>query len=259
MLPFYARTFPAVEIDSSAYGVPSTRSVASMVGRTPAAFRFSFKAPQTVTHPTDLTSPHVHDDAKLLLESVQPALDAGKLACILAQFPNGFKPEGPAERYLERTIEAFEGVPVVVEFRNRQWQQPQTLEFLRERGAAYCNVDVPSYETLPHASSEVTAGIAYVRMHGRNAKAWWRGTNVTRYDYLYAAEELEPWADRVAEIEAQAAATYVFFNNHSGGKAARNAEMFEALLDERYGERADDVVAHALGGNPEQQGLFGEL
>ncbi|HKE35829.1 MAG TPA: DUF72 domain-containing protein, partial [Candidatus Baltobacteraceae bacterium] len=31
MLPFYARRFAAVEIDSSAYGVPSGRTVESMV------------------------------------------------------------------------------------------------------------------------------------------------------------------------------------------------------------------------------------
>ena len=47
MLPYYAREFRAVEIDSSYYGVPSPRTTESMAGRTPADFRFSFKMPQT--------------------------------------------------------------------------------------------------------------------------------------------------------------------------------------------------------------------
>jgi uncharacterized protein YecE (DUF72 family) len=249
MLPFYARAFRAVEIDSSYYGVPGPRSVASMVARTPPGFRFSFKAPQSVTHPPDPTSLNVHADANRLLESLEPAHSAGKLACVLLQFPNAFKPEGNREAYVRRAVESFEGVRVVVEFRNVHWQRPQTMTMLAELGAGYCNVDMPRLEGLLHASADVTAPIGYVRFHGRNAKTWWRGTNVTRYDYLYSTEELAPWADRIAEIEDRAGETYVFFNNHANGKSARNAEMMEALLEDRFGESA---VAHGEGGVPEQ-------
>ena len=257
MLPFYARRFRCVEIDSSYYGVPGERSVASMVARTPAEFRFSFKAPRTVTHPPDPLSLDVHDDAKLLLESIAPAVSAGKLACVLVQFPNGFKPEGNRETYVRRAIGAFEDVPVVVEFRNRAWQRPETLAMLREAGAGYCNVDMPHLEGLLNASSDATSPVGYARFHGRNAKTWWRGSNVTRYDYLYAPEELAPWADRIAEIEAQTKNTYVFFNNHANAKSAKNAEMFEALLDERYGSRAKQIVARVPATRePEQETLF---
>ena len=46
---------------------------------------------------------------------------------------------------------------------------------------------------------------------------------MTRYDYEYSAEELEPWTNRVAEIEDAAETTFAFFNNHARGSAARNA------------------------------------
>ena len=243
MLEFYARKFAAVEIDSSAYGVPSQRSVASMVARTPVTFRFTFKLPQTVTHPADPNSLVVHDDVKLLLESVQPAIERGKLGGLLAQFPNGFKPEGNREAYLRRVLDVLESVPVAIEFRNERWQRPETLAMLREMGASYVNVDMPRLEGLLHASSEVTGPIGYVRFHGRNAKTWWRGTNVTRYDYLYDERELAPWAARIADIEAEARDTYVFFNNHANGKAAKNAEMMELLLEDSYGPAAEEVVA----------------
>jgi uncharacterized protein YecE (DUF72 family) len=259
MLRRYARSFPAVEIDSSYYGVPSLRTVASMVARTPPAFRFSFKAPKTVTHPTDAGSLAVHPDAGHLVESIEPARDAGKLACVLLQFPNGFRPEGNRERYLARAIEAFAGVPVVVEFRNHAWQRPATAQLLTELGAGWGNVDMPALEGLLHPSSEVTAPVGYVRFHGRNARTWWRGSNVTRYDYTYTPEELVPWTDRIAEIEARAADTYVFFNNHANGKAAKNAEMMEALLAQRYGDDAGEFVARPSTAGPEQPALFEAL
>jgi uncharacterized protein YecE (DUF72 family) len=130
------------------------------------------------------------------------------------------------------------------------------LAMLREMGASYCNVDLPRFEELPHPAADVTGPIGYVRLHGRNAKAWWTGTNVTRYQYVYTEEELTPWSDRIADIEAQVEATYVFFNNHARGNAALNAEMMEALLDERYGDAAEEIVAHAEGGIPEQVPLL---
>lgn len=257
MLGFYARRFRAVEIDSSAYGVPAERTVASMVRRTPDRFRFTFKAPQTVTHPPDPNALVVHDDARLLLEATEPAVSAEKLGCILLQFPNGFKPEGNRRDYLSRVIDAFNGVPVVVEFRNDRWQSPETMQLLRELGAGYCNVDMPRLEGLLHASSESTSDVGYVRFHGRNAKTWWRGTNVTRYEYLYTDDELAPWADRIADVEAQTHDTYVFFNNHANGKAAKNAEMMEMLLEERYGDAAAETIARPEEQDSEQPTLPG--
>lgn len=257
MLPYYARHFSAVEIDSSAYGVPSEKTVESMVRRTPERFRFTFKAPQTVTHPPDPHALAVHEDAKLLAEAVEPAAAAGKLGCVLLQFPNGFKPEGNRREYLSRSVDAFEGIAVVVEFRNDRWQTPETIELLRELGAGYCNVDMPKLEGLLHPSAEATSSVGYVRFHGRSAKTWWHGTNVTRYDYLYTDEELAPWADRVADVEAQTRETYVYFNNHANGKAAKNAEMMELLLEERYGDAAEETIARPeqAAGEWEQQSL----
>jgi uncharacterized protein YecE (DUF72 family) len=257
MLGYYAREFCAVEIDSSYYGVPSPRTVESMARRTPPDFRFSFKVPQTVTHPSEKAPLHVHDDARLLRQSLAPLESVGKLACVLAQFPNAFKPDGGRESYIERVVDAFEGVPVVVEFRNRLWQRPETIALLRALGAGYCNVDMPRLEGLLGPSSEVTGPVGYVRFHGRNTATWWRGTNVTRYDYSYTPQELVPWTDRIAEIEAQTEQTFVFFNNHANGQAPRNAEMIASLLDERYGAGARNVVAHATGDQPFQATLPG--
>lgn len=257
MLPYYARAFPAVEIDSSYYAVPDRRAVESMASRTPPGFRFSFKAPQTLTHAGDESAQTVRAEARAMLDGIEPAVSAGKLACVLAQFPNGFRPGPAREDRVRRVVESLAAVPVVVEFRNREWQRPETLELVRSLGASYCNVDMPRLERLPAPSSDVAGDVGYVRFHGRNAATWWRGTNVTRYDYLYSVEELVPWTDRIAEIEAQTRNTYVFFNNHANGQAPRNAELIESLLEQRYGSAAVATVARAEGGNPEQTPLPG--
>lgn len=255
MLPFYANCFRAVEIDASYYGVPAPATIARMNANTPPEFRFCFKAPQTVTHPPDITVKRVHDDAAAFVESVVPIVEAGKFGTALIQFPNSFKPTESGEAYLRRVVEALRPLRLVAEFRNREWQAPRTHEMLCELDVGWCNVDMPSYETLMTAGSDVTAAVGYVRFHGRNAAQWWTGDNTTRYDYDYKPEELVPWTDRIAEIGERVEATYAFFNNHARGNAARNAEMFIDLLRERYGSAADGIVPRRRQ-RPSQGSLF---
>lgn len=232
MLPYYARHFCAVEIDSSYYGVPSAATIASMDARSPSEFRFSFKAPGTVTHPPGPLA-RVHDDARLLRERLEPLEAAGKLAAVLMQFPNAFKPNAASEAYLAAVADALAGVALVAEFRHRDWQRAQTFDLLRALGIGWSNVDLPALETLPRASADAVGPVGYARFHGRNARQWWTGTNVTRYDYSYTMDELAPWADRVLDVAAQTQQTFAFFNNHARGRAARNAQMFERLLSDR--------------------------
>ena len=49
-LEFYARYFPAVEIDSTFYSAPSETVARRWVEMTPAHFRFACKLPREITH-----------------------------------------------------------------------------------------------------------------------------------------------------------------------------------------------------------------
>lgn len=53
-----------------------------------------------------------------------------------------------------------------------------------------------------------------IHLHGRNtSKAhYW-------YDYLYSETELLPWVNKIKKISEQTESVFVYFNNHSGGKA----------------------------------------
>ncbi|HET6893803.1 MAG TPA: DUF72 domain-containing protein [Candidatus Baltobacteraceae bacterium] len=255
MLAYYSNCFAAVEIDASYYGVLSADTVARMNARTPAEFRFCFKVPQTVSHPPDAGLSRVHGDAAAFVESLAPIVDAGKFGCALLQFPNGFKPNDRTEAYVRAAIEALHPLTLVAEFRNREWQAPKYFQLLSDLGVGWCNVDMPGYDTLMRPSSDVSSDVGYVRFHGRNAEKWWTGDNRTRYDYDYSAEELEPWTERIAEIEEQAKTTFAFFNNHARGNAARNAELLIDMLRERYAG-ALSLLTPAAPKPPGQGSLF---
>ena len=73
---------------------------------------------------------------------------------------------------------------------------------------------------------------AYFRFHGRNYKNWFAegAGRDARYDYLYPAEELSPWAAVIRNAAAQANTTHVILNNHFRGQAPANAFELAFLL-----------------------------
>lgn len=235
MLSLYAGRFPIVEIDSTYYGPPRREVVESWASRTPEGFRFSAKLPGTGTHVPAPALGTIHDDVRLFRANIEPLIAAGKFASALLQFPNAFRPSEATERHLRVLREALEGVPLVAEFRHREWQTNDTLALLRELGIGLVAVDEPRYKSLPRPSTDATSSIAYVRFHGRNYEQWWKGDNTTRYDYLYSPDELAPWVDRLIDLAANPDVREVlaFFNNHRRGQAVRNAEMFEEMVTAR--------------------------
>lgn len=236
MLGEYARRFSVVEIDSSYYRVPSLATFASLSGRTPDRFRFAVKLPASATHLPLAVGQEMHEDVPLFRRNLQPLLDDGKLLCALMQFPNSFRPSKETHRHIGALREALEDIALVAEFRNREWQANDTLTLLHELRIGLVNVDQPQFKSLLRPASDVTSDIAYVRFHGRNYQQWWKGTNETRYDYSYSAEELGPWADRIVDLAANPDVKEVlgFFNNHRRGQAVKNAEMFEEMLAMRF-------------------------
>jgi uncharacterized protein YecE (DUF72 family) len=87
----------------------------------------------------------------------------------------------------------------------------------------------------------------YFRLHGRRFNKWWNHEHRNeRYDYIYSAEELRTFADRIrARLERGLHRAYTFFNNHPGAKAVANAIMLRAELDAPVeSELPERLVAH---------------
>jgi uncharacterized protein YecE (DUF72 family) len=96
------------------------------------------------------------------------------------------------------------------------------------------NIDQPLYHDSIGPSARATSRVGYIRVHGRNYMDWFRkdASVEQRYNYFYKAEELEPWAERVAEVADNPATkdVYVVTNNHYRGKAVANALMMKSMV-----------------------------
>ncbi len=205
-------------------------------------------------------------------EGLEPLIDAGKLGCVLMQFPWSFRRTAENVAYLQRLAHAFEQYPLVAEMRHASWDCPEALELLRGLGVSFCNIDQPRLNQCMGPTAHVTGPIGYVRLHGRNYHDWFRNEEgrlpdgrsgvEARYDYLYSRDELARWTSRVERIAAQTETTYVITNNHFRGQAVVNALQILAdvtgesvltppTLLEHYAE-----LNQVAGNLPPQRSLF---
>jgi len=224
-LEFYARQFSTVELNVTYYRIPEQRIVSGWAERTPDEFLFTVKAHQSLTHERE------QPESPAFVESLAPLIEAGKLACVLAQFPYSFHPNPANRSYLGALREGLAGVPVVAEFRDRAWAAEETYSLLRELEMGYCCVDEPQLKGLMPPVALATSPVAYVRFHGRNAAKWWHHDHAwERYDYTYSEQELLPWIGRIRELDHAAPLTLVYANNHYKGQSVDTLRKLETLL-----------------------------
>lgn len=230
LLPYYTTHFPVVELDFTYYRMPTARTMAGLERKTLDGFRFCVKANRLMTHERP-AEPELQAAFGQFASALAPLAEAGKLCCVLAQFPWSFKPSPPTLDYVLSWPERLPGVRLVVEYRNAAWLTRTTFEAMRRHQLAYCCVDEPRLRGLVPPLALATSELAYVRYHGRNAAKWWNHeTAGERYDYLYSREELAEWIPRLRELDQAAPETIVIFNNCHAGQAARNGRMLLSML-----------------------------
>lgn len=227
-LTYYAREFNACEINSTYYALPQPSTVKSMVAKTGADFLFAIKANQQMTHQ--------REDNELVFTAfcriLEPITTAGKLGCILAQFPYSFRLNRTNWNYLARLRELLPELPVVVEFRNANWLRNEVFDWLRGHNLGFCCVDEPRLPNLLPPVAEVTSNIGYVRFHGRNSAKWWQHEHAyERYDYSYTGAELSEWVPRIQKLSHIAEKAFIFANNHWRGQAVSTIRQLRTMLD----------------------------
>ncbi len=224
-LSYYAEMFPTVELNVTYYRIPQMRIVEGWVEKTPDDFLFAVKAFGGLTHERDAP------EFAPFVAALEPLVKAGKLGCVLAQFPYSFHPTDENVAYLARVREGLGDLPAVVEFRNAGWANDTTFETLDQLNLGFCCVDEPQLRGLMPPIAITTGGIGYVRFHGRNYAKWYQHEEAwERYDYTYSAEELREWAPRIQALDERTPLTLVYFNNHSEGQAVQGARDLRQLM-----------------------------
>jgi len=265
-LRFYAEHFDTVEVNSTFYGQPRPEVSRTWVERTRPGFDFSVKLYQKFTHPSmfkdaalkrapgsegallDLLAEVTQSDIDEFRAGIDPLADAGRLGALLAQFPPSFKDFPAARDYLAQLLRAFADYPVAVELRHRSWSDSigDTLSMLNASGAALVQIDEPKFRFsirqnyLPNVTS-----FYYMRLHGRNAAAWWRhDQSEDRYNYLYSGEELREFSEIATAANELVKKSYLYTNNHFSSKSVVNAVMLKAQVGQPIdGEYPRELVA----------------
>jgi len=238
MLEYYAKElkFNSVEINFTYYALPSEKSFKSMQSKVPKEFIFAVKGNRGTTHdPFDSRirpKPSImkaYEDTKKFAGALEPLLTANQLGCVLLQFPYFFQPGGENREYILKCRDLLTGIPVVVEFRNRDWANPEMLKFLSANKLGYCAVDEPKLDRLMPYLAEVTAKTGYLRFHGRNTN-WFNASLEERYNYLYSEEELKAFLPDIKKMAGRCRDLYIYFNNCHQGFAAKNADLMRRLI-----------------------------
>ena len=236
-IAYYAQRFPVVEVNASFHHVLPARNYAGWAAKTPDDFVFDVKAlGQLSQHRRE--EPPTAEAFAAFRASYRPVVETGKMRAVLFQFPPWFTDEGRNRDYLRRVAEEMAEDQVVVEFRHISWlapeRVPETLGLLADLGLGYVVADAPQIGTgtTPLVPAVTDPDIAYVRLHGRNTRTWYKTTGTTgeRFDYLYSAEELAEWVPRVRDLAARAAEVHVLFNNNRRNYSTLNAEQMLRLL-----------------------------
>ena len=241
-LSYYSTQFNALELNNTFYNMPDSQRMLSFYERSEGRLSFSVKANRLLTH--EVGADWVLQ-AKLFRDAVSPLMEKQALCTVLFQFPQSFHYKNDNRIYLAKLIDEFKDFPVVVEFRHNEWIKESVLAGLNDRGASIALCDMPDLKYLPKlAPTSPSGSLFYLRLHGRNADAWYADTNTpngsARYTYDYSDNELKEFVPVIKNVIITGKKPVVFFNNHPNGSGAKNAKRLFELLNEKLYNSTED-------------------
>jgi len=220
----YTSVFSSVEVNSSFYKLPEAADIHHWCDSTPSRFRFSVKAPKSITHFKKLKN------CESLLQTLLGRLDAfgDRLGPVLFQLPPNWRCNA------RRLAEFLDTLPrekhFAFEFRDPSWHCEAVYDLLAAHDAAFCIFDLDGVTT-----PLVTPGrFVYVRLHGPRSS----------YTGNYRAQTLRTWSGRALGWQRAKKDVYVYFDNDARAYSARNARRMLGMM------RAEDkslVTAAAAG------------
>ena len=169
-LEHYASRLNTVEVNYTFRKLCTAPQLQKWLDATPPEFRFSFKAPQSITHLRRLRE--CGDELTAFVASLAPVVAAGKQAALLFQFPPNFRAAAVGKdkrnhqealvEFLRDAAKLFKTAKwrAAIEFRDASWFTDQTYAAMRESNVALCQAESDNF-TTPFVT---TADYHYTRM-----------------------------------------------------------------------------------------------
>ena len=208
MLSYYAARLQAVEVNNTFYRLPQPGMVEGWKVQVPDNFRFSVKAPQSITHFRRLK------DAAAVTRSMIQTVSAleDRLGAVLFRLPEDM------EKDLRRLETFLKDLPAdtraAFDFRHPSWFDEEVLALLRSTNRVLC---ISDRDEMPWNHIDKTADWGYVRL--RRVK--------------YSRADLKEWIKRVRAQDWKD--TFVFFKHDDEATGPKLAAQFIALSKSRTG------------------------
>lgn len=203
-LPFYSSQLSSVEVNYTFRALPTAKLLEDWLAATPPYFRFSFKAPQRITHIKRLAN--CAEDAAYFISTLEPVRQAGKLGLILFQLPPNLKADATRlATFLESP--ALRTAPIAFEFRHESWFTEEIYTLLRDHNAALCIA-----ESDDLATPEVHTATTHTSFRLRRTGA-------------YSPEEITAFTQRFLKLAADRD-VYIYFKHEDEPSGALNAVSF---------------------------------
>jgi uncharacterized protein YecE (DUF72 family) len=144
MLAYYASQLNSVEVNFTFRQLPTEKQLTTWLDAAADGFRFSFKAPQAITHLKRLRE--CGDALAALKAALLPAERAEKRGVVLFQLPPNFRAD------VERLKTFLEDVArlklrAAFEFRHESWFEDATYAALEQGNAALCIAESDELQT----------------------------------------------------------------------------------------------------------------
>ena len=206
-LEFYSAQLSSVEVNYTFRALPTAKMLEDWLAATQPFFRFSFKAPQRITHIKRLAN--CDDDVSYLISILEPVRQAGKLGLILFQLPPNLKADSTRlTTFLNSpALRAAGAPPIAFEFRHESWFSEEIYTILRAYNAALCIA-----ESDELATPEVHTAATHTSFRLRRTGA-------------YAPEEIDAFVQRFLTLSADRD-VYVYFKHEDEPSGALNAVSF---------------------------------
>lgn len=205
-LDFLSERLDAIELpDGHAIRPELAKLYAAKVARNP-RFQFTARAPETITMERNL------DVARAWRIGMQPLLEAGRLGCVVLQFPESFRFTAENRDWLIQLRRALAPLPMVADLKHASWTSTEGRGTLIDYHLGFANAEDAH-------TGYLTWKVGYVSI-GAGEQA----------GHLYTVGELEEMRRRMERYAGFSESTFVIFRNAQRGKSVINALQMQSLV-----------------------------